>query len=207
MRTFQTIFKSNHCFRKHTTEIPSQVSPLLKKVPAALFSFPTQSPVQLKTMVEKPLEVSNVDSKILQPNVGIFGPVTHDQLKKIIDKKPLEVSNVDSQPNVGFFEPVTQDPIYNWIWADVQEENKDFDNYENFNQDDLRDPDMTTIGTGKVSIKGGYRLVHVLFVRYFRTSIWNDIMTIYLLFFFLPSQKRTNCCRIFFYEITQPFQS
>ena len=85
----------------------------------------------------------------------IFGPVTHDQLKKIIDKPKLEVANVDSKPNVGFFEPVTQDPIYNWIWADVQEENKDFDNYENFNQDDLRDPDMTTIGTGKVSIKGG----------------------------------------------------
>ena len=107
-------------------------------------------------MVEKPLEVSNVDSKILQPNVEIFGPVTHDQLKKVIvDKPKLEISNVDSKPNVGFFEPVTQDPIYNWIWADVQEENKDFDNYENFNQDDLRDPDMTTIGTGKVSIKCG----------------------------------------------------
>ena len=104
-------------------------------------------------MVEKPLEVSNVDSKILQPNVEIFGPVTHDQLKKIIiDKPKLEISNVDSKPNVGFFEPVTQDPIYNWIWADVQEENKDFDNYENFNQDDLRDPDMTTIGTGKSDI-------------------------------------------------------
>ena len=71
-------------------------------------------------MVEKPLEVSNVDSKILQPNVEIFGPVTHDQLKKIIDKPKLEASNVDSKPNVGFFEPVTQDPIYNWIWADVQ---------------------------------------------------------------------------------------
>ena len=126
----------------------------MKKVPAALFSFPTQSPVQLKKIIERPLEVSNVESKILQPNVGIFGPVTHDQLKKIIEKPLQEVSNVDSKPNVGFFEPVTQDPIYNWIWADVQEENKDFDNYENFNQDDLRDPDMTTIGTGKVS-KGG----------------------------------------------------
>ena len=152
LKTFQTIFKINHCSRKQTTEIPSQASPFLKKVPAALFSFPTQSPVQLKKMVEKPLEVLNVDSKILQPNVEILGPVTHDQLKNIIDKPNLEDSNVDSKPNVGFFEPVTQDPIYNWIWADVQEENKDFDNYENFNQDDLRDPDMTTIGTGKSDI-------------------------------------------------------
>jgi len=148
---FEQLIKAK--LQKQTTEIPSQVSPLLKKVPAALFSFPTQSPVQLKKMVEKPLEVSNVDSKILQPNVEIFGPVTHDQLKKIIiDKPKMEVSNVDSKPNVGFFEPVTQDPIYNWIWADVQEENKDFDNYENFNQDDLRDPDMTTIGTGTSGI-------------------------------------------------------
>ena len=91
-------------------------------MPAGLFSLTTQSPVQLKKIIEKPLEVSNVDSKIIQSNVG-------------------------------FFEPITQDPIYNWIWADVSEnENKDFDNYENFNQDDLRDPDMTTIGTGKDKI-------------------------------------------------------
>ena len=57
--------------------------------------------------------------------------------------------------DVGFFEPVTQDPIYNWIWADVNknenEEEDDFDNYDNYNQDDLRDPDMTTIGTGGIA--------------------------------------------------------
>ena len=57
---------------------------------------------------------------------------------------------IQSNNNVGgFFEPVTQDPIYNWIWADVnnnKEEEDDFDNYDNYNQDDLRDPDMTTIG-------------------------------------------------------------
>ena len=39
---------------------------------------------------------------------------------------------------------------YKFQLKTTQEENKDFDNYENFNQDDLRDPDMTTIGTGKV---------------------------------------------------------
>ena len=41
---------------------------------------------------------------------------------------------------------------YKFQLKTTQEENKDFDNYENFNQDDLRDPDMTTIGTGKSDI-------------------------------------------------------
>ena len=54
--------------------------------------------------------------------------------------------------------PLTGHVIYNQAYTykfqlkTTQEENKDFDNYENFNQDDLRDPDMTTIGTGKSDI-------------------------------------------------------
>ena len=49
---------------------------------------------------------------------------------------------------------VIYNPAYTYKFQlkTTQEENKDFDNYENFNQDDLRDPDMTTIGTGKSDI-------------------------------------------------------
>ena len=56
------------------------------------------------------------------------------------------------------FEIITGHVIYNLAYnykfqlKTTQDENKDFDNYENFNQDDLRDPDMTTIGTGKSDI-------------------------------------------------------
>ena len=67
-------------------------------------------------------------------------------------------AKIVSKSNGGFFEPITPvpdilvDPLYNWIWADVEETvDKDFDTYENYHEDDLRDPDMTTIGTGNIS--------------------------------------------------------
>ena len=65
------------------------------------------------------------------------------QLNKM-SEKPLEV-NV---PEVKFFEPAdavvnTEDPIFNWVWTDV---NDDAEYIGEFHDDDLRDPDMTTIG-------------------------------------------------------------
>ena len=68
------------------------------------------------------------------------------QLNKM-SEKPLEV-NV---PEVKFFEPAdavvnTEDPIFNWVWTDV---NDDAEYIGEFHDDDLRDPDMTTIGIKK----------------------------------------------------------
>ena len=65
------------------------------------------------------------------------------QLKKM-SEKPLEVNiHEPVLKDVKFFEPVTEDPIFNWVWTDV---NDDAEYIGEFHDDDLRDPDMTTIG-------------------------------------------------------------
>ena len=80
--------------------------------------------------MEKPLEVPNSEPKInelgFEPEINELGVEPDPEITKI-----------------GFFEPITEDPMYNWIWTDID------DNDYEYNEDDLRDPDMTTVsGTG-----------------------------------------------------------
>ena len=45
------------------------------------------------------------------------------QSQQLIEK-PLEVTTKSALlDDVGWFQPITEDPIYNWVWADV-------DNYD-----------------------------------------------------------------------------
>ena len=80
--------------------------------------------------MEKPLEVPNSEPKI---NELVFEPEINE----------LGVEPDPEITKIGFFEPITEDPMYNWIWTDID------DNDYEYNEDDLRDPDMTTVsGTG-----------------------------------------------------------
>ena len=93
-------------------------------------STTAKTPIFFQKLIEKPKK--NVETLVFKTTQA---PI---QLKKMVEK-PLEV--VTKSPkilkDVKFFEPITEDPLYNWIWTDVD-----------YHEDDLRDPDMTTVETG-----------------------------------------------------------
>ena len=114
-KTSQQKFATPEPPAKTTTEIQSFFGKFIT----------TETPIQVKKLVEKPLEVPTVKPKILR--------------------------------DVGFFEPITTDPVYNYIWTDVDKPSSSEELYYeyDYNEDDLRDPDMTTIGIGS-NFNGGF---------------------------------------------------
>ena len=139
-------------------------NPLKKpKSISSLFNWGSTGDVQTETTTEFSEFSSNFWQQTTTPTTA--KPVVNGWFMKLLDsnqtigeneineqplqlnkmsEKPLEV-NVPEVKDVKFFEPVvnTEDPIFNWVWTDV---NDDAEYIGEFHDDDLRDPDMTTIG-------------------------------------------------------------
>lgn len=87
----------------------------------------------LKNLIDKKMKKKSTESPIFEKSEVQEIPAV--QAKN--QENPLMLDE-DKLKSIDFFQPITEAPLFNWIWTDV-------------NEDDLRDPDMTTVGTGTAS--------------------------------------------------------
>ena len=157
-------------FEESTEQISAKNDDLITDNPlkkpksiSSLFNWGSTGDVQTETTTEFSEFSSNFWQQTTTPTTA--KPVVNGWFMKLLDsnqtigeneinEQPLQLNKMSEKPlevnvpEVKFFEPAdavvnTEDPIFNWVWTDV---NDDAEYIGEFHDDDLRDPDMTTIG-------------------------------------------------------------